>query len=273
MIQGLIVLLVSTDVIALTRAEVGAGHRGGLRSSRAMSPRDRGHVARERRDDRRHPGADRVREAHGIAGMVLAAVTWVITLPPFLVRTPVPSVILGARRDDGRGDRATSAGSAASASAASGWRCWPSPARSRTPSPGVGHLKPVFVWSVLVAAMLRYATPAAVRRARRDRLRAQRRDQHRPGGHDADGRATSGIYGADVLGSWVARMLVAIVAGGASRAGARGVLDPPARQPGGERHRDQLPRARDHRVLLHRPIRRPTGTPGTSPGARTSSCR
>ncbi|HZE06844.1 MAG TPA: hypothetical protein VE127_16570, partial [Solirubrobacteraceae bacterium] len=30
----------------------------------------------------------------GIAGIILAAVAWVITLPPFLLRTPVPSIIL-----------------------------------------------------------------------------------------------------------------------------------------------------------------------------------
>ena len=30
----------------------------------------------------------------GIAGVALAAIAWFITLPPFLVRTPVPSIII-----------------------------------------------------------------------------------------------------------------------------------------------------------------------------------
>ncbi len=53
-------------------------------------------------------------------------------------------------------------------------RRWPPEARVHLVDPGRGD------------APLRHAP--AVRGARRDHLRAQRRDQHRPRGHDADGR-------------------------------------------------------------------------------------
>jgi len=148
----------------------------------------------------------------GIAGLVLAVVTWVITLPPFLVRTPVPSVILGLAAmlagaialqggeqrlgwfDLGLGPVAIAGAIAATLS-------------------GLTHLNTVFVWSALVAAMLRYATPLLF--AALGGIVCERSGVINIG---LEGMMLMGcffgIFGADVLGSWVMGLVVALVAGG-----------------------------------------------------------
>jgi len=148
----------------------------------------------------------------GIAGLVLAVVTWVITLPPFLVRTPLPSIILGVAamaagayafvNDERR------IGFGAFVLATLGL----AGAIGNTNS-GVGHLKVVFTWSILVAAMLRYATPllwaalGGIICERSGVINIALEGMMLMG-------AYFGIWGADVLGSWVLGILVAIVAGG-----------------------------------------------------------
>jgi ABC-type uncharacterized transport system permease subunit len=148
----------------------------------------------------------------GIAGLVLAVVTWVITLPPFLVRTPVPSLLLGVAamsagayafvNDERRiGFGAFALGSLAIAGAIG------------NTNSGVGHLKVVFTWSILVAAMLRYATPllwaalGGIICERSGVINIALEGMMLMG-------AYFGIWGADVFGSWVIGILVAIVAGG-----------------------------------------------------------
>jgi simple sugar transport system permease protein len=148
----------------------------------------------------------------GIAGLVLAVVTWVITLPPFLVRTPVPSIILGVAamsagayafvNDERRiGFGAFALGSLAIAGAIG------------NTNSGVGHLKVVFTWSILVAAMLRYATPllwaalGGIICERSGVINIALEGMMLMG-------AYFGIWGADVLGSWVLGILVALAAGG-----------------------------------------------------------
>jgi general nucleoside transport system permease protein len=148
----------------------------------------------------------------GIAGLVLAVVTWVIALPPALVRTPVPSIVLGLaavaagaiaimggeRRlgiiDIGLAVVAVVGGIAATRS-------------------GVGHLRSVFVWSALVAAMLRYATPLLF--AALGGIISERSGVINIG---LEGMMLMGcyfgIYGSDVLGSWVLGLLVAVALGG-----------------------------------------------------------
>ena len=143
---------------------------------------------------------------------MLAVVTWVITLPPFLVRTPVPSIILGVAamsagayafvNDERRiGFGAFALGTLAIAGAIG------------NTNSGVGHLKVVFTWSILVAAMLRYATPllwaalGGIICERSGVINIALEGMMLMG-------AYFGIWGADVFGSWVIGVLIAIVAGG-----------------------------------------------------------
>ena len=148
----------------------------------------------------------------GIAGIVLAVVAWVITLPPFLVRTPVPSVLIavaamlaGAIAFVNDEKRLGFGAFALALLAIAG-------AFGNTNS-GVGHLKVVFTWSILVAAMLRYATPllfaalGGIICERSGVINIALEGMMLMG-------AYFGIWGADVLGSWVLGILVAIVAGG-----------------------------------------------------------
>ena len=105
-------------------------------------------------------------------------------LRPLLGAEPVPR--------PARAARAASASSSA-ASGASGGSRWP-PGSSASAlgylatRSGVGKLETVVVWSALFAAMLRFATPLDLRRARRDVLGALRRREHRARGDDVDGR-------------------------------------------------------------------------------------
>jgi ABC-type uncharacterized transport system permease subunit len=148
----------------------------------------------------------------GIAGLVLAVVAWVITLPPFLVRSPVPSAILGVLAMLAgslayvNGERRLGFGAFALALLAIAG------AIANTNS-GVSHLKVVFTWSILVAAMLRYATPLLL--AALGGIISERSGVINIGleGMMLMG-AFFGIFGADVLHSWVLGCLVAIASGG-----------------------------------------------------------
>ena len=65
-----------------------------------------------------------------------------------------------------------------------------------------------------------------------------------------------GVYGADKGGSWVVGLARRDARGRAARARARVLLDPPARRPDRRRDGGELPRARDHRLLLLRALQR-----------------
>jgi ABC-type uncharacterized transport system permease subunit len=147
----------------------------------------------------------------GLAGVVLAVLAWVITLPPFLVRTPVPSLVLailamltGSVAGVNGERRLGIAAFALALLAIAG-------AIADTNS-GVGHLKVVFVWSVLVAAMLRFATPllfaalGGIICERSGVINIALEGMMLMG-------AFFGIWGADVLHSWALGCLVAIAAG------------------------------------------------------------
>ena len=118
-----------------------------------------------------------------------------------------------------------------------------------------GHLDQVIVWSALTAAMLRYATPLAF--AAMGGIFSERSGVVNIGleGMMLSG-AFFGILGADKFNSWQLGLLCAARLGRGVRAHPRLLRDPPSRRPDRRRHRDQLPGARDHRLPLHRHLRR-----------------
>ncbi|HEV3053632.1 MAG TPA: hypothetical protein VGX45_03180, partial [Solirubrobacteraceae bacterium] len=147
----------------------------------------------------------------GIAGVVLGALAWVITIPPITVRTIAPSIVLatlavGAGAWAGTHDKrklgieailvAVLAIGGAVASMKSGH----------------STLESVFTWSALVAATFRYATPLLF--AALGGLVSERSGVFNIGleGMMLMG-AFWGVYGADLLHSWVWGVLVAMVAG------------------------------------------------------------
>ncbi|MEA2380902.1 MAG: ral nucleoside transport system permease protein [Solirubrobacteraceae bacterium] len=147
------------------------------------------------------------------AGIALGVVAWFVALPPILLRTAVPSLVLAAaavaagawavRRDEKRpGWGAIAAGAIGAAGAVAATRS------------GTGNLEDVVTWSALIAAMLRFATPLLY--GALGGLVSERSGVVNIGieGMMLIG-AYFGIYGADVGGSWVVGLLVAMAAGGA----------------------------------------------------------
>ena len=148
----------------------------------------------------------------GIAGIVLGALAWVITVPPIGVRSMAPSIVL-----------AILAVCAGAWSATTGERKLGTEAiliallavagAVASANSGVGTLKSVFTWSALVAATLRYATPLLF--AALGGLISESSGVINVG---LEGQMLMGcfwgIYGADLLHSWVWGVLVAMLAGG-----------------------------------------------------------
>jgi general nucleoside transport system permease protein len=144
--------------------------------------------------------------------IAVGIVAWFIALPPALVRTPVPSVLLGVvaigagiwvvGHDERRlGWGAIAAGVIGAAGAVAATRS------------GTGHLEDVVTWSALIAAMLRFATPLIF--GALGGIVSERSGVVNIG---IEGMMLMGCYfgivGADVGGSWVVGLLVAMVAGG-----------------------------------------------------------
>jgi len=146
------------------------------------------------------------------AGIALGLVAWYIALPPILTRTPVPSLVLGAAAVGAgawatrRGERRAGWGAIAAGviGTAGAW------AATRS---GTGHLEDVVTWSALVAAMLRFATPLIF--GALGGIVSERSGVVNIG---IEGMMLMGCYfgivGADVGGSWVVGLLVAMAAGG-----------------------------------------------------------
>jgi general nucleoside transport system permease protein len=158
--------------------------------------------------------ADRTLSARHVAraGIALGVLAWFVALPPILLRTAVPSLVLAAAavgtgawavgRDEKRpGWGAIAAGVIGGAGAIAATRS------------GTGHLEDVITWSALFAAMLRFATPLIF--GALGGIISERSGVVNIG---IEGMMLMGcyfgIYGADVGGSWVIGLLVAMVAGG-----------------------------------------------------------
>jgi general nucleoside transport system permease protein len=148
----------------------------------------------------------------GWIGVGLAVLAWWITLPPVMLRTPVPSLLLaaaavgagvvsvqGGERKLGYG--AVVAGALAAILAVV------------SAQSGEANLERVFVWSALIAAMLRFATPLVL--AAMGGLLCERSGVINIGleGMMLMG-AFFGIFVADLAGSWFVGALAGMAAGG-----------------------------------------------------------
>ncbi len=148
----------------------------------------------------------------GWGGVIVGAIAWYITLPPLLVRTALPSVVLAlvavaAGVASARGGEIRLGRGAVLAGVAGGIG-----AIVATKS-GEANLEKVFVWSALFAAMLRFATPLLF--GALGGIMSERSGVINVGleGMMLMG-AFFGIFGADLFGSWFVGVLVGIAAGG-----------------------------------------------------------
>ena len=148
----------------------------------------------------------------GWAGIALGIVAWFIALPPALVRSPAPSIVIGVLAIGagswalGGGERKLGWGAIVAGVVGAGG------AVASTKS-GVGNLKDVVTWSALVAATLRYATPLIF--GALGGIVSERSGVINVGleGMMLMG-AFWGIWGADKTGSWVWGVAIAMASGG-----------------------------------------------------------
>jgi ABC-type uncharacterized transport system permease subunit len=147
----------------------------------------------------------------GWLGVLLAFLAFFVALPPLTIRSPIPTVVLGlagvaaghwaTRHGEKRLGWGVVVGSIVGIAGGI----------AATES-GVSNLERVFVWSALLAAMLRYATPLLF--AALGGLFSERSGVINIGleGMMLMG-AFWGLWGAEVTGSWVAGLLVGMASG------------------------------------------------------------
>jgi simple sugar transport system permease protein len=148
----------------------------------------------------------------GIAGLVLGALAWIITLPPIYVRTAVPSIVLGVI-GVGLGVWVTRAGERKLGISSVVIALLAVLGAVASFKSSHATIAVVFTWSALVAAALRYATPLLF--GALGGVICERSGVINVG---LEGMMLMGcffgIWGSDVLGSWVLGLAVAMVAGG-----------------------------------------------------------
>ena len=149
----------------------------------------------------------------GWAGVALACLAFFVALPPLLIRSPIPSVVLGLAglaagvwaASEGQKRLGWGAAAAAVVGIAGGIAATKS---------GVSNLERVVVWSALLAAMLRFATPLLF--AALGGLFSERSGVINIGleGMMLMG-AFWGLWGAEVTGSWVIGLAIGMISGAA----------------------------------------------------------
>jgi general nucleoside transport system permease protein len=148
----------------------------------------------------------------GIAGMVLGAIAWVITIPPIEVRGMAPSVVLAALAVLA-GAWSIAGGERKLGSEAIVVALFAVAGAAASANSSTATLESVFTWSALVAATLRYATPLLF--AALGGVICESGGVINVG---LEGMMLMGcfwgVYGADLLHSWVWGLVVAAVAGG-----------------------------------------------------------
>jgi simple sugar transport system permease protein len=147
----------------------------------------------------------------GWGGIALGLIAFVITLPPFEVRTIVPSLILAVIAI-GMGLAAIRGGEARPGGGAIAAGLFGALGAYGATKSGVSHLEVVVSWSALTAAMLRYATPLTF--AALGGLVSERAGVVNIAleGMMLMG-AFFGAYGADKTDSWVGGIVIGVLAG------------------------------------------------------------
>jgi general nucleoside transport system permease protein len=150
--------------------------------------------------------------AVGWVGVGLAVLAWFITLPPILLRTPIPSLLLAAVAV-GAGVIAAQGGQRKLGYGAIVAAVLAVILAVVSSESGEANLERVFVWSALIAAMLRFATPLVF--AAMGGMLCERSGVINIGleGMMLMG-AFFGIFAADQFGSWFLGALVGMAAGG-----------------------------------------------------------
>jgi general nucleoside transport system permease protein len=148
----------------------------------------------------------------GWIGVGLAVLAWFITLPPILLRSPIPSILLAAVAV-GAGVVAAQGGERKLGYGAVVAGVLATILAVVSTQSGEANLERVFVWSALIAAMLRFATPLVF--AAMGGMLCERSGVINIGleGMMLMG-AFFGIFIADLAGSWFVGALAGMAAGG-----------------------------------------------------------